>query len=83
MYGQDEKRGKDRDEKIIGNTELDWFKITKMVILNQSIIVRAKPCLPLCSFSLIRKTELWETNKPPAVRVVEDASAYSIKPPVL
>ena len=31
--------------------------------------VRAKPCLPLCSFSLIRKTELWETNKPPAMQV--------------
>ena len=33
------------------------------------VIVRAKPCLPLCSFSLIRKTELWETNKPPAMQV--------------
>ena len=33
------------------------------------LIVRAKPCLPLCSFSLIRKTELWETNKPPAMQV--------------
>ena len=31
--------------------------------------VRAKPCLPLCSFSLIRKTKLWETNKPPAMQV--------------
>ena len=41
-------------------------------------IVRAKPCLPLWSFSLIRKTELWKTNKPPAVRVVEVASACSI-----
>ena len=45
--------------------------------------VRAKPCFTLWSFSLIRKTELWKTNKPPAVRVVEVASAYSIKPPVL
>ena len=26
------------------------------------------------------KTELWKTNKPPAVRMVEVASAYSIKP---
>ena len=33
------------------------------------LFVRAKPCLPLCSFSLIRKTELWETNKPPAMQV--------------
>ena len=32
-------------------------------------IVRAKPCLPLWSFSLIRKTELWKTNKPPAMQV--------------
>ncbi|MZS91217.1 hypothetical protein GT678_19840, partial [Blautia wexlerae] len=27
------------------------------------LFVRAKPCLPLWSFSLIRKTELWKTNK--------------------
>ena len=33
------------------------------------LIVRAKPCLPLWSFSLIRKTELWKTNKPPAMQV--------------
>ena len=46
-------------------------------------VVRAKPCFTVWSFSLIRKTELWKTNKPPAVRVVEVASAYSIKPPVL
>ena len=45
--------------------------------------VRARPCFTLWSFSLIRKTELWKTNKPPAVLVVEVASAYSIKPPVL
>ena len=38
--------------------------------LHFHLFVRAKPCLPLCSFSLIRKTELWETNKPPAMRVV-------------
>ena len=47
------------------------------------LTVRAKPCLPLWSFSLIRKTELWKTNKPPSVRVVGVALAYSIKPPVL
>ena len=33
------------------------------------VFVRAKPCLPLWSFSLIRKTELWKTNKPPAMQV--------------
>ena len=33
------------------------------------LVVRAKPCLPLWSFSLIRKTELWKTNKPPAMQV--------------
>ena len=33
------------------------------------LIVRANPCLPLWSFSLIRKTELWKTNKPPAMQV--------------
>ena len=42
------------------------------------IFVRARPCFTLWSFSLIRKTELWKTNKPPAVRVVEVASACSI-----
>ena len=39
-----------------------------MIIWN-CLIVRAKPCLPLWSFSLIRKTELWKTNKPPAMQV--------------
>ena len=34
-----------------------------------AFVVRAKPCLPLWSFSLIRKTELWKTNKPPAMQV--------------
>ena len=45
-----------------------------------SFFVRARPCFALWSFSLFRKTKLWKTNKP--LRVVEDASAYSIKPPV-
>ena len=36
---------------------------------SDAMIVRAKPCLPLWSFSLIRKTELWKTNKPPAMQV--------------
>ena len=37
--------------------------------LLRSLFVRVKPYLPLWSFSLIRKTELWEINKPPAVQV--------------
>ena len=40
-----------------------------------SVFVRAWPCSPLRSFSLIRKTELWRTNKPPALRVVRIALA--------
>ena len=40
-----------------------------MIIEQGLFIVRAKPCLPLWSFSLIRKTELWKTNKPPAMQV--------------
>ena len=32
---------------------------------------------------LSRETELWETKKPPAMRVVKAALAYSIKPPML
>ena len=45
--------------------------------------VRAKPCLPLWSFSLIRKTELWRTNKSPALRVVRIALALCKKPPMI
>ena len=37
--------------------------------IREIFVVRAKPCLPLWSFSLIRKTELWKTNKPPAMQV--------------
>ena len=37
--------------------------------------VRAWPCSPKFRFSLTRKTELWRTNKPPALRVVRIASA--------
>jgi hypothetical protein len=33
LYGQDKRHGKDRNEKITGNKELDWFKITEMDIL--------------------------------------------------
>ena len=40
-----------------------------VVTPDEILIVRAKPCLPLWSFSLIRKTELWKTNKPPAMQV--------------
>ena len=39
------------------------------VVSGGFLFVRAKPCLPLWSFSLIRKTELWKTNKPPAMQV--------------
>ena len=47
------------------------------------LIVRARPCSPLRSFSLIRKTKLWRTNKPPALRVVGIASALCKKPPMI
>ena len=43
--------------------------ICKIRIAPVFSVVRAKPCLPLWSFSLIRKTELWKTNKPPAMQV--------------
>ena len=43
---------------------MDWIDIHFT-----AVFVRAKPCLPLWSFSLIRKTELWKTNKPPAMQV--------------
>jgi hypothetical protein len=44
-----------------------------------ALFVRAWPCSPLRSFSLIRKTELWRTNKPPALRVVRIALALCKK----
>ncbi len=49
----------------------------------RDFFVRAWPCSPLTSFSLIRKTELWRTNKPPAMRVVEIALALCKKPPLI
>lgn len=42
-------------------------------------VVRAKPCLPLWSFSLIRKTELWKTNKPPAMQVSQHCFSFQKK----
>ena len=48
-----------------------------------SLFVRAKPCLPLWSFSLIRKTELWKTNKPPAMQVSQHCFSLQKKPPVV
>ena len=47
------------------------------------LVVRAWLCSPLRSFSLIRKTELWRTNKPPALRVVKIALALCKKPPLI
>ena len=44
-------------------------QILLMETEESALFVRAKPCLPLWSFSLIRKTELWKTNKPPAMQV--------------
>ena len=43
--------------------------VESLLVHGEPLIVRAKPCLPLWSFSLIRKTELWKTNKPPAMQV--------------
>ncbi|MDB6457835.1 hypothetical protein [Blautia wexlerae] len=48
-----------------------------------ALFVRAKPCLPLWSFSLIRKTELWKTNKPPAMQVSQHCFSLQKKPPVV
>ena len=42
-------------------------------------LVRPKPCLPLWSFSLIRKTELWKTNKPPAMQVSQHCFSFQKK----
>ena len=62
--------------KILLNIPFHTGKIPTHCLLPDAIkavggdlFVRAKPCLPLWSFSLIRKTELWKTNKPPAMQV--------------
>ena len=59
------------DAYLVGENRVGFF------------IVRAWPCSPLRSFSLIRKTELWRTNKPPALRVVGIALALCKKPPMI
>ena len=51
----------------------------KRVSLVFCFFVRAKPCLPLWSFSLIRKTELWKTNKPPAMQVSQHCFSFQKK----
>ena len=58
------KRGMASLSGVLG--ECDFLGDTQEKAL---LFVRAKPCLPLWSFSLIRKTELWKTNKPPAMQV--------------
>lgn len=45
-------------------------------------VVRARPCFQDGVFR-VPKNGMLETNKPLAMRVVEDALAYSKKPPVI
>ncbi len=73
---------------IIGTLVFNFYPlietfITSLKNMNGSFIVRAKPCLPLWSFSLIRKTELWKTNKPPAMQVSQHCFSLQKKPPVV
>lgn len=42
---------------------------------------QAKGLFPKASFFVVRKTELWETNQPLALRVFDIALVYSQKPP--
>ena len=47
-----------------------------------SLIVRPRACFH-CEVFRVPKNVTLKTNKPPAMRVVEIALAYSIKPPML
>lgn len=51
-------------------------------MINPIFIVRARPCFQDGVFR-VPKNGMLETNKPLAMRVVEDALAYSKKPPVI
>ena len=57
--------------EVTGSSPANSLKTSDFLVIEVRcfLFVRAKPCLPLCSFSLIRKTKLWETNKPPAMQV--------------
>ena len=57
------------DSQINCFTFSHLYVVVQLVWIAAFLVVRAKPCLPLWSFSLIRKTELWKTNKPPAMQV--------------
>jgi len=65
---------------------VDYNGVSCAVASGTPFVVRAKSCFTLWSFSLIRKTELWKTNKPPAKPVVviygdeEMQSAYKTTP---
>ena len=48
----------------------------------RSFFVRARPCFGYGVFR-VPKNGMPKTNKPPAMRVVGIASAYSKKPPVV
>jgi len=50
-----------------------------LLLKEKTSFVRGWPCSPKFRFSLIRKTELWRTNKPPALRVVGIALALCKK----
>ena len=63
----DRNKISDQNAPIQYNPKTDSCKVLSLLL--SVFIVRAKPCLPLWSFSLIRKTELWKTNKPPAMQV--------------
>ena len=53
---------------IDGRSEFIKKAVLQSQELQNGALVRARPCSPLRSFSLIRKTKLWRTNKPPALR---------------
>ena len=47
-----------------------------------ALVVRVRPCFTRGVFR-VSKNGMRKTNKPPAMRVVENALAYSKKPPVI
>ena len=67
--------------EVTGSSPANSLKTSDFLVIEVRcfLFVRAKPCLPLCSFSLIRKTKLWETNKPPAMQVSSGMLQLTVK----